>query len=235
MLNIALKRARTLPLRGAKPTAAVIAASATAATACLCTFRSEKKNSGEGSGVRDGLITKSIQKSVVDRHGVLCHSVPADVIQGGVSDTCPVNAKGDGVFDHSGIAKVSVEPKTTCKSDKCPHEEGGGDINAEKIWSDDEIHNLVESRTVVLFMKGDPQNPKCRFSRKMIQLLQREEIDFLHVNVLEEPNLRARVKEIMQWPTFPQLYCHGDIVGGLDEVQNILSKKIRLRAFLGIE
>lgn len=241
MLNVALKRCRTLPLGKLANKQPVVAAASFAATATAvgCFYFKQRRageqadasSSTEVSGVRAGVWSRSVRQSITDRHGVLCHSVPTPPITGADVDirtaACPMTTE----------QQPSSSVGDDSSPDKCPHETSSSSSarQAEKVWSEDEIHKLVESKPVVLFMKGDPENPKCRFSKKMIQLLQRENIDFLHVNVLDDANLRQRVKEIMEWPTYPQLYCHGDIVGGLDEVQNILRQRIKLRAFLGIE
>lgn len=81
------------------------------------------------------------------------------------------------------------------------------------------IDKAVASAPVVLFMKGTPETPACGFSRAVIQILGLQGVDparFAAFNVLEDPELRAGIKEYSDWPTIPQLYLSGDFVGGCD-------------------
>lgn len=81
------------------------------------------------------------------------------------------------------------------------------------------IDKAVASAPVVLFMKGTPETPACGFSRAVIQILGLQGVDparFAAFNVLEDPELRAGIKEYSDWPTIPQLYVEKDFVGGCD-------------------
>ncbi|KUJ15664.1 glutaredoxin [Mollisia scopiformis] len=81
------------------------------------------------------------------------------------------------------------------------------------------IDKAVESRPVVLFMKGTPETPQCGFSRASIQILGLQGVDpekFAAFNVLEDEALRAGIKEYSEWPTIPQLYINKEFVGGCD-------------------
>ena len=70
---------------------------------------------------------------------------------------------------------------------------------------------------IVLFMKGTAQFPMCGFSSRAVQVLQAAGADALHtVNVLEEPEIRANLPRYSDWPTFPQLFIHGELIGGCD-------------------
>ena len=70
----------------------------------------------------------------------------------------------------------------------------------------------------MLFMKGSPDEPKCGFSRKMIALMQDACVDFDHFDILSDEAVRQGLKTYSNWPTFPQLYCKGELVGGLGEI-----------------
>jgi len=79
------------------------------------------------------------------------------------------------------------------------------------------IQAEVEGHPIVLFMKGTPQFPMCGFSSRAVQALQAAGAEHLHtVNVLEEPEIRANLPRYSNWPTFPQLFIHGELIGGSD-------------------
>ena len=81
----------------------------------------------------------------------------------------------------------------------------------------DQIRAEVESHPVVLFMKGTPQFPMCGFSSRAVQILHAAGGTAMHtVNVLEEPEIRANLPRYSNWPTFPQLFIHGELIGGSD-------------------
>jgi len=79
------------------------------------------------------------------------------------------------------------------------------------------IQAEVEGHPIVLFMKGTPQFPMCGFSSRAVQALQAAGAERLHtINVLEEPEIRANLPRYSNWPTFPQLFIHGELIGGSD-------------------
>ncbi|MEI2430807.1 Grx4 family monothiol glutaredoxin [Lysobacter yananisis] len=79
------------------------------------------------------------------------------------------------------------------------------------------IQTEVESHPVVLFMKGTAQFPMCGFSSRAVQALKAAGATSLHtVNVLEDPEIRANLPRYSNWPTFPQLFIHGELIGGCD-------------------
>ena len=79
------------------------------------------------------------------------------------------------------------------------------------------IHQQVTSHPVVLYMKGTPQFPQCGFSSRAAQVLQACGVkDFLAVNVLADPEIFENLKYYANWPTFPQLYVKGELIGGSD-------------------
>lgn len=80
----------------------------------------------------------------------------------------------------------------------------------------DRIKTLVESQPIVLFMKGTPQFPMCGFSSRTVQVLKAAGAEFAHVNVLEDPEIRANLPRYSDWPTFPQLFINGELIGGCD-------------------
>ena len=81
----------------------------------------------------------------------------------------------------------------------------------------DRIREQVTGNTIVLYMKGTPQFPQCGFSSKAAQVLQACGVnDFLAVNVLADPEIFENLKHYANWPTFPQLYVKGELIGGCD-------------------
>ncbi len=85
------------------------------------------------------------------------------------------------------------------------------------------IDNYVHGNKVVLFMKGTPQQPQCGFSAKTIAALDSLLPDYASVDVLEDSEIREGIKVYGNWPTIPQLYIDGELVGGCDIVLNMLN------------
>lgn len=80
----------------------------------------------------------------------------------------------------------------------------------------DRIKQQLASRPVVLFMKGTPDFPQCGFSAQTAAALRACGADFAHVNIFEDPELREELKRYSNWPTYPQLYVNGELIGGCD-------------------
>lgn len=80
------------------------------------------------------------------------------------------------------------------------------------------IKQQVGSQPVVLYMKGTPEAPMCGFSLRTSQVLKEAGVEFGHVNVLADPEIRANLPKYSNWPTFPQLFVKGELVGGCDIV-----------------
>lgn len=78
------------------------------------------------------------------------------------------------------------------------------------------IRQQVETHPVLLFMKGTPEFPQCGFSARTTQVLRTCGVEFGHVNVLTDPEIRANLPRYSNWPTFPQLFVKGELVGGCD-------------------
>jgi monothiol glutaredoxin len=80
----------------------------------------------------------------------------------------------------------------------------------------DRIKAEVEAHPIVLFMKGTAQFPMCGFSSKATQALKSAGAQLYTVNVLEDPEIRANLPRYSDWPTFPQLFINGELIGGCD-------------------
>ena len=87
----------------------------------------------------------------------------------------------------------------------------------------EQIQAEVEQHPLVLFMKGTPQYPMCGFSSRAVQALMAAGATNLRtVNVLELPEVRANLPRYSNWPTFPQLFIHGELIGGCDIIMELL-------------
>jgi len=96
------------------------------------------------------------------------------------------------------------------------------------------IENFVHGNKVVLFMKGTRQQPMCGFSARTVAALDSVLPDYVAVNVLDDPEIREGIKAYGNWPTIPQLYIDGELVGGCDIVLNMLNTG-ELHQHLGME
>lgn len=86
------------------------------------------------------------------------------------------------------------------------------------------IKTQLAENTVVLYMKGTPDFPQCGFSGRAVQILEHCGVDYAFVNIFEDPELRESLKDYSQWPTFPQLYIRGELVGGSDLMMELFQK-----------
>ncbi|KAK0521377.1 glutaredoxin [Tilletia horrida] len=75
---------------------------------------------------------------------------------------------------------------------------------------------LMNQAPVMLFMKGDPDTPRCGFSQKTVNLLRQQGVEFGHYDILKDENVRQGLKKLNDWPTFPQIIIKGELIGGLD-------------------
>ena len=83
------------------------------------------------------------------------------------------------------------------------------DLN-EKIKSD------ISDNSIALFMKGTKEMPMCGFSNQVVQILSHYGVEYKDINVLTDPNIRIKLSEHSGWPTIPQLFVKGELIGGAD-------------------
>uniref|UniRef100_A0A7S1KMW7 Glutaredoxin n=1 Tax=Percolomonas cosmopolitus TaxID=63605 RepID=A0A7S1KMW7_9EUKA len=111
-------------------------------------------------------------------------------------------------------------------------------LNAKQGGSEkplnERLKELVQSKDIMLFMKGNPAEPRCGFSRQMVELLNKHFIDYGHFDILSDEEVRQGLKAYSNWPTYPQLYAKGELVGGLDVVRE-LDDEGELLGELGVE
>ncbi|CAI5738930.1 unnamed protein product [Hyaloperonospora brassicae] len=131
---------------------------------------------------------------------------------GGLDRLKEIKATGS-IADHFGLTK-QVEPTDAAFQES--------------------LRALVNSAPVLLFMKGTPSEPKCGFSKKTVQLLRDHGIAFSYFDILSDAEVRQGLKQFANWPTYPQLYVKGKLVGGLD-ILNEMAEDGDLSEQLGVE
>ena len=87
-----------------------------------------------------------------------------------------------------------------------------------------QIKDEIETTPIKLFMKGTKEMPMCGFSNTVVQVLNHYEVDYSATNVLEDPMIRVKLSEFSNWPTIPQLFVNGELIGGCDIVVELHQK-----------
>jgi len=129
------------------------------------------------------------------------------------------------VEKHSGVGTLNLPPKQSTSSSNSAANgtatEGGGGGGEDGIVEDinDRLKKLVSAAPVMLFMKGTPAQPQCGFSRQLVALLREREVRYGFFNILADDEVRQGLKAFSDWPTYPQLYYQGYLIGGLDIVK----------------
>lgn len=116
-------------------------------------------------------------------------------------------------------------PQQTESSTRVEANDGAGASDGHEEEEEplqERLLKLVGAAPVMLFMKGTPQEPQCGFSRKMVGLLRDNGVRYGFFNILKDDDVRQGLKEFSNWPTYPQLYVGGELVGGLDIVKEEL-------------
>src|SRR5205085_8564442 len=98
----------------------------------------------------------------------------------------------------------------------------------------EEIRNAISENPVLLFMKGTPDQPACGFSARTVAILQSLGTQFAAVDVLPDPRIRQELSAVSNWPTIPQLFVDGELVGGCDIVTEMYQSG-ELAQTLGLE
>lgn len=80
----------------------------------------------------------------------------------------------------------------------------------------DKIKQQLSENKIILYMKGTPENPQCGFSARAVQYIKACEVNFAYVDILSNPDIRQTLPSYADWPTFPQLYVKGELIGGSD-------------------
>mmetsp|Transcript_16214 Transcript_16214/g.24452 ORF Transcript_16214/g.24452 Transcript_16214/m.24452 type:complete len:328 (+) Transcript_16214:26-1009(+) len=90
-----------------------------------------------------------------------------------------------------------------------------------KVGLEERLKSLINSSKIMLFMKGDPGKPQCGFSNKIVQILNETAVKYSTFDILTDMEVRQGLKKYSNWPTYPQLYVNGKLVGGLDVVTEL--------------
>ncbi len=98
----------------------------------------------------------------------------------------------------------------------------------------DQIAGAIRDNDVILFMKGTPEQPMCGFSARTAAALQSLPVEFAAVDVLPDPRIRQELSSLSNWPTIPQLFVRGELVGGADIVAEMYESG-QLAEVLGVE
>ena len=89
---------------------------------------------------------------------------------------------------------------------------------------EDTIHDQIQNNSILLYMKGSPEQPQCGFSAQAVQCLMGCGKRFAYVDVLANQDVRATLPKVANWPTFPQLWIDGELVGGCDIIVDMYQK-----------
>jgi len=87
--------------------------------------------------------------------------------------------------------------------------------------TEEKIRIQLATNPIIIYMKGIPTNPQCGFSAKSVGILNATNIPYAYVNVLEAPFIREKLPSISHWPTYPQLFVNGELVGGCDIIEEM--------------
>lgn len=116
----------------------------------------------------------------------------------------------------AGYTPGAQDPKTAPEYSASEHRQGEQQTNKDELHQ--RLGELVKAAPVMLFMKGTPSSPQCGFSRQTVAILREKGIRYGFFNILADDEVRQGLKEFADWPTFPQLWADGELVGGLDIV-----------------
>ena len=83
------------------------------------------------------------------------------------------------------------------------------------------IEKLISENSVFVFMKGEKDEPMCGFSALVVNIMKQMNQDYGAYNILEDPEMRQGIKEYTDWPTIPQVFIHGEFIGGSDILQEM--------------
>ena len=115
------------------------------------------------------------------------------------------------------MSASQFDPVPMLKSEPAPVPAAGEEANPIR----EAIAEALASHKVILFMKGTPEAPACGFSARTVGVLQSLEVPFAAVDILPDPRIRAELSAISNWPTIPQLFVDGELIGGCDIVMEM--------------
>ncbi|RDA85987.1 hypothetical protein CP532_4852 [Ophiocordyceps camponoti-leonardi (nom. inval.)] len=125
------------------------------------------------------------------------------------------HARGGAEKQANGLDTVADQPQINQQTSAEPEKQ------KEQLFK--RLHDLVNAAPVMLFMKGTPSSPQCGFSRQIVAILRENSVKYGFFNILADDEVRQGLKEYGEWPTYPQLWIDGELVGGLDIVKEELA------------
>jgi len=96
-----------------------------------------------------------------------------------------------------------------------------GMLKTEKELIEDRLKSLLNKAPIMVFMKGDRTTPRCGFSRQLIDILNNTKLAYETFDILGDEEVRQSLKTFSNWPTYPQVYVKGNLVGGLDIIKEL--------------
>lgn len=120
------------------------------------------------------------------------------------------------------ITMSDNNPFNILGSDQVPKDGGEAVVNVPAGANiNEKIDNLIGSSDIFLFMKGNPDAPQCGFSANVIGMLNATGVNYKTFDILSDMDIRQGVKDYKNWPTFPQLYVKGELIGGNDVITEL--------------
>lgn len=117
---------------------------------------------------------------------------------------------------HQAAGEAVPEPATASEPAPAPAPEAAAE--AEPVATKTRLEKMVQEQPIMLFMKGNPSGPRCGFSRKVVDALKEEGVEYGSFDILGDEAVRQGLKDFSNWPTYPQLYVKGEFIGGCDIV-----------------
>jgi len=169
---------------------------------------------------RDGNVLETVSgsdatkvRAAIEKHA---NSTGSLVAGNGKANTTTAN--GSAAKNLSNYAPTTKDPSTAPEFSSTAIENDTED-KEDKETLHNRLSSLVKAAPVMLFMKGTPSAPQCGFSRQLVALLRENSVKYGFFNILADDEVRQGLKEFADWPTFPQLWVDGDLIGGLDIVK----------------
>ena len=134
--------------------------------------------------------------------------------------TSATNGTSTAAINGTGLKKVEDYSIGAADSAAAPPAADEPKMSKEDLHK--RLSELVKAASVMLFMKGTPSAPQCGFSRQLVAILRENSVKYGFFNILADDEVRQGLKEFADWPTFPQLWVGGELVGGLDIVSELL-------------
>lgn len=106
---------------------------------------------------------------------------------------------------------------------KYSHAQGSNQHTVSNNELEFRLRDLIQTDHVMVFMKGNPSKPRCGFSRQVVELLAELQVKYSSFDILTDDQVRQGLKTFSDWPTYPQIYVKGELVGGLDLLKEMIA------------